>query len=185
MPQELPQPYHSMQIYRDESTLARIVSRLVVQALQLRQPALIMAVPSCNEKIIAGLAAEGVAVEKLRTSGDVQIADAQQILDRLLVNGMPDAQAFKSVVGGLLARLCQGREPCFPLIYTDMAGLLIGDDNTAAAIAMELLWNRLARHHQFSLTCGYTAAALSERVPSLEELQAICAHHNVVRSLPN
>ncbi len=174
-----------MQIYRDEATLARIVSRMMAQALQLHQPVLIIATPSSLEKIVAGIEAEGIPIEERRRSGDVHVLDSREMLDALLVNGMPDAGRFRSLVGALLTSICQGREPCFVVIYADMADLLVRADNTAGAIALELFWNRLARTHQFSLTCGYAAADVSQRIPTLEELQVICEQHNMIRSLPN
>src|SRR5688500_18013016 len=96
-----PHPYHSMQIYRDEATLARIVSRMMAQALQLHQPVLMIATASSREKILAGIEAEGIPIEERRRSGDVHVLDSREMLDALLVNGMPDAGRFRSLVGAL------------------------------------------------------------------------------------
>jgi hypothetical protein len=174
-----------MEIYRDEATLVPIVARMIVQALQIGQPALVITHPSISAKVVAELEAKGVSVDAHRSSGDLEILDARKLADDLLVDGMPDPARFKSVVGGILSKVCKGREFCFTVVYADMADLLVREGNTAAAVALEILWNRLSVDHQFSLTCGYAAAGLYRRVPTLEELKAICEQHNVVRPLPN
>ena len=40
----------------------------------------------------------------------------------------------------------------------DMADVIVRRDNTSAALSLEILWNRLATEHTFSLVCGYAVS---------------------------
>jgi hypothetical protein len=169
-----------MQIYKDEPALAAIVAQLVVQARRVGQPALVIATSSSRRKIDELLKAENIIVDDTGT-GDVEILDTHAILHDVMVNDRPDPGRFKEVVGSILEKLCRGRQACVPVIYADMASVLVNAGNTSAALSLEILWNRLAGNYTFSLLCGYAASALHEHVPTDKELQDICDQHNYVR----
>jgi hypothetical protein len=175
-----PHAYHHMQIYKDEVSLAAIVVRLVVQARRVGQPALVISTASNRRKIDEALKAENITVEGTEGAG-VEILDTHHVLQDILVDDRPDPGRFREVVGSILERLCRGREPCVPVIYADMADVLVSAGNTSAALSLEILWNRLAANYTFSLLCGYAASTMHERVPTDKELQEICDQHNYVR----
>ena len=179
-PSSLPERHHSMEIYQDEQSLATLVGRMIVQAVQLDQPALVIAVPSIRDKIVRRLHENGVDITKVRREFDVEFFDSQTFLNGILVNDVPSTDRFVSIVGTLLSDLRRPGRPSVVLIYADMAGLLLRRGNIRAALALEQLWNRLARDHAFSLICGYDE---SDRAPTMDDLQALCDEHTVVHRL--
>lgn len=174
-----PHPYHHMEIYKDETALAGIVARLALQARHVGQPMLIIATASNRRQIDAALKA--LAPEG--DTSDIEMLDSHQALQDILVDGRPDPLRFKEVIGTILTRLCENQRPCVPIVFADMVDVLVRSDNTSAALAMEILWNRLAADHTFSLLCGYTAANLHEHIPSDKELQEICDQHDYIRRM--
>jgi hypothetical protein len=170
-----------MHIYEDEGTLAALVARMAVESLDINQPVLVITSDPITGLIVRELERRGIDVAELQRNHRLEIVDAEVMLRYVLVGGLPDPNRFNERIRPLLQKLCAEREPCIPLIYTDLAGRLVKAGNTMAAVSMELLWNRLAQVHAFSLFCGYEAAELQRRVPSLEELQAICDQHNTVQ----
>jgi hypothetical protein len=59
-----------------------------------------------------------------------------------------------------------------------MVDVLWKRDQTAAAIRLEMLWNDLARSHQFGLLCGYAMGSFYKGSASDE----ICGAHSHVIS---
>jgi hypothetical protein len=168
-----------MQIYKDEATLAALVARVVLRARDVGQPAVVIASEPSRQKIVDALKAERVALDG-NAGGDVEILDAHHVLHDIMVGNRPDPARFRHVVGSMLARVCRGRQPCVSVVYSDMADVLVRQGNTSAALSLEILWNRLATEHTFSLVCGYAASDLHEPVPSVEQLQEICDQHNLI-----
>jgi hypothetical protein len=174
-----------MHIYEDEGTLASLVARMAVESLDINQPVLVIASEPITLRIVRELERHHLDVDELQRRERLAIVNSEAMLRDILLGGLPDPGRFTERVRPLLQKLCAGRDPCIPLICTDMAGRLVKAGNTTAAIGLEVLWNRLAQVHTFSLFCAYEAAELQRRVPSLEELQAICDQHNTVQPRPH
>lgn len=168
-----------MQIYKDEASLAAIVARLVAQARHVGQPALVIATASTRRKMQQALKAETNVLEGAE-AGAVEILDTHHVLRDIMVDDRADPHRFREVIGSILDRLCRGRRPCVPVIYADMAGVLVGAGNTSGALSLEILWNRLAGDYTFSLLCGYAVSGLHEQAPTDKQLQDICDQHNYV-----
>ena len=90
-----------------------------------------------------------------------------------MVGGKPDPLLFKSNVGDAIDRLCQGRTPCPIRAYGEMVDVLWKDGMSAAAIKLEMLWNRLANTHDFSLLCGYAMGNFYKDA----SIDDVCQHH--------
>jgi hypothetical protein len=172
-----PNPYHRMEIYDEERTLADIVSKLIVQARNLGQPALVIAAAPFRAALVEALRAQHIEVK--RQTSEIELLDSEDLLTDIMAGEVPDAARFKQIIGGALARLCAGRKPCVVVIYGDMADILVRAGNAPAALALERLWNQLAGEYTFSLVCGYSAGHFRPHVPTLQELQAICDEHNL------
>ncbi len=71
-----------------------------------------------------------------------------------MVNGQPDADFFKASASDALRKLARARQNTIRA-YGEMVDVLWKDGMSAAAIKLEMLWNRLANTHDFSLLCGY------------------------------
>jgi hypothetical protein len=81
--------------------------------------------------------------------------DADATLSALLVDGEPDRDLFRSVIGTLLSDLVS-RNPGGVAVYGEMVGLLWSRGRVSAAMRLEALWNELQRELPFSLLCGYS-----------------------------
>jgi len=75
-------------------------------------------------------------------------------LSSLLVNGEPDRDRFRSIIGTLLADVC-ARNPAGVAVYGEMVGILWSTGRVDAALRLEELWNELQHELPFSLLCGY------------------------------
>ena len=154
-----------MEIYEDPETIVRVLAQLVCQALSMELPALVMMKSSTQPLLSDALKSRGLDLEYLRAAGKADMRDSEAVLDRVMVDGAPDPSRFKEVIGEILHPLCQGRILCAPLIYSDLADMLVRAGTIPAALQLETFWNDIGRDYSFSLMCGYTVSPLDELVP--------------------
>jgi hypothetical protein len=162
---------HFVQFYESDDYLLQGVSGFIGSALVRGDAAVIAATRAHRDLIDAALSDLGLDVAGLRAEGRYVTFDAAEMLEKLLVGGMPDEQRFQEVVGGTLSRLEKpGRRI---RIFGEMVALLAEAGNRQAAIKLEDLWNDLAESHKFALYCAYPISADLDTT----SLGAVCRGH--------
>jgi hypothetical protein len=167
-----------VKFYNDEQSLGRTVAEFLAPGLLQREPAIIIATPEHRMLIAAALRQRGVNVTELERDGDLQILDADTILNRFMVGKEPDPIAFHATIGELIARACKDRQPCPVRAYGEMVNVLWQRANAEGAIRLEMLWNRVATQAQFSLLCGYAVGNFYKEVLTDPTFQTVCDQHN-------
>jgi anti-sigma regulatory factor (Ser/Thr protein kinase) len=108
----------------------------------------------------------------------VRFVDADTTLAQIMVDGVPEANRFKSVVGGLIDSAGGGRV----CVYGEMVQLLWEAGNVNAAVELESLWNDLGIDRDFSLYCAYRSDTVSGDTDARD---SICRLHSaLVGTLP-
>ena len=172
-------PYpHSVKFYNDDQSLGRTVGEFLAPGLRDGQPAIVIATPDHRAMIAAQLRERGLNVSQLERDGDLQMLDADAVLHRFMVGKEPDPVAFHATVDELIARACKGRPPCPVRAYGEMVDVLWKRANPEGAIRLEMLWNRVATHAQFSLLCGYAVGNFYKEVSTGPSFQTVCHQHN-------
>ena len=164
--------FHAVRFYEDDKSLCRIVSGFITEGLALEQPALVIATQPHIDAIVTNLTDASVNVEQLRKDGELLLIDARQTLASFMVNGRPDPDVFKASATRVLDQLGRGRAKTIRA-YGEMVDVLWKDGMTAAAIKLEMLWNRLANTHDFSLLCGYAMGQFYKDAT----VDDVCRHH--------
>ena len=138
-----------------------------------------IATPSHTKAILRALSDSGCNVQSLLRAGQLQTLDADKVLSSFMVGATLDPVLFKSNVGDVIERLCEDRKPCPIRAYGEMVDLLWQRRNADTAIRLEILWNQLASHYEFSLMCGYAVAQFFKetRDPRYAD---VCAQHSHV-----
>ena len=149
--------FHAVRFYEDEESLYRIVTDFVGDGLVAGQPAVVIATPVHGKEIARALQALAFDVSRLRASGDLLVLDADEMLSTFMRDGVPDPDAFRCHVGGVLKGATTGR-PITTAVraYGEMVDCLWKSDAAVAAVRLEVLWNQLADTCDFSLLCGYS-----------------------------
>jgi hypothetical protein len=78
----------------------------------------------------------------------------------------------------VITRVGRGRADCTIRIYGQMVDVLWQAGEHDAAIRLEMLWNRLANTHAFSLLCGYAMGPFYKSANFAD----ICSHHTHIVS---
>lgn len=167
---------HFVQFYESDAFLVGAVADFIGTALRAGNAGIVVATPSHRQGVEERLWAQGLDVAVIQARGRYVSLDAAETLSTFMVDGMPDPQRFARVIGGIIAQVAGKRHAG---IFGEMVALLAAEENLAAVIRLEELWNDLQRAHAFSLFCAYPIHQLGgETIGKL--LDDVCAQHSHV-----
>jgi len=157
---------HIVQTYQDRAFLAEAVAEYLGTGLRRGEAAIIIARPAHSEAFLQKLAGVG-------DPGQLVVLDAEQTLARFMVDGMPQWNAFREVIGGLIAQV----RLQYPAVraYGEMVDILWQEGQRDAAIRLEEYWNELTRLQTFSLFCAYAMDPLDPK--AYAGLENVCKAH--------
>ena len=162
---------HGVHFSRSHDHAVSAIVDLVDDAFAQGRPAIVVATGQHRRWIEADLHQRCIAFE-----GDTcRLLDADVTLSSLLVDGMPDRDRFRSIIGGLLADVC-ARNPGGVSVYGEMVGILWAQGDLVGAMRLEEYWNELQRELPFSLLCGYMIDGSSDHA----DLEPIRRSHTYV-----
>jgi hypothetical protein len=167
-------PYHAVRFYESDRALSRIVAEFLRDGLKTGNPGIVIAMPAQRAAIVRELATQSLDVAQLLRSDDLILLDAKDTLSVVMVDGKPDAAAFKRAIGRVITRASRGREHCTSRIYGQMVDVLWQRREHDAAIRLEMLWNQLATTRAFSLLCGYAVGFYNS--PTFADICALHTH---------
>jgi hypothetical protein len=168
--------YHAVRFYENKASLCRLVAEFLGEGLAIGQPALIIGTPEHRAAIADELRARDFDVERLEAAGELLLIDARTALASFMIDGVPDSNLFLARTTRSIELLCRGRRDCTIRAYGEMVDLLWKDGESTAAVQLEMLWNRLATTHDFSLLCGYAMGNFYKDA----SVGDICHHHTHV-----
>ena len=168
---------HAAKFYETELSLYATVAGFLSQALLARHPALLFATPTHTEAIEQRLTELLIDVPRARRAGDLVVLDAEDTLGTFMIGGHPDAELFEAHVGSILEQLLRGRKQAKARAYGEMVDVLWKQGLAEAAIELEILWNKLALKHSFSLLCGYSMGNFFKQA---EQFHEVCRQHSQI-----
>jgi hypothetical protein len=125
------------------------------------------------------LAAAGWDPEVLSEAGLLLTLEANETLALLFEDGELSATAFEHVVGGVIDRIAERFPERRIRAFGEMVDLLTARGEPDTAVALEGLWNTLAKTRRFSLLCGYRLDVFDRA--SQQMLPDVCSSHTHVR----
>lgn len=169
---------HLVQFYETPEFLYSAVSRFVGKGLADRDAIVVIATPGHRQGFARELAAQGFDVAAAETSGQLTLLDAAETLVKFMVDGLPDRQRFRKTIGGLIQKI-RRRYPTVRA-YGEMVDLLFAANNLQGTIALEELWNELAKTYSFTLLCGYRMGAFNDEAQDKAFHQVCHTHTHVI-----
>jgi hypothetical protein len=170
---------HIVYPYTDENLVSQAVCLFASAGLRQNEGVVLIMRKDHCEPILGRIKADGVDVEKRQSSGQLTCIVAEEMLPRFMVDGMPDANRFKSLIGPIINRsrasMSNGHQARVR-VFGEMVSLL-WEKNLPAATRLEEMWNEAIDTYSVSLMCTYTLCGNShEALPeTLVELHT----HNV------
>jgi hypothetical protein len=91
------------------------------------------------------------------------MCDAEELLSKFMVKGLPDPNLFVSSVSKRVRELKTARdEDQGVVVFGEMVSVLWDEGNKIGALALEGLWNDLLNETAFHLHCAYPRALFSQ-----------------------
>src|SRR5712692_3280757 len=168
---------HLVQFYEDEHFLYEAVTLFVAPGLKHGDGVIVIATRPHCAAFEKRLEAQGFDVQSIKAQGQLAMRDAADTLSQFMVRGIPDAEKFISVVGGLIDKM--GEQYSKIRIYGEMVDLLWAEGNLHGTIELEELWNGLAQTHCFTLLCGYGMGNFSQHLHG-NAFHKVCRTHSHV-----
>jgi len=167
---------HVVQLYRDERNLVDAVALFAGIALGKGEAVVLVATPPHVQAIEHRLEANGFCVDDVKHWGQLTVRDASEMLAGFMMNDMPDAVLFKTIIGSVLQKVAMVSRNGRVRVYGEMVNLL-WRENLAAAARLETLWNDVIQAHSISLFCAYHVdGAQGERRHFPSDLRAAHSH---------
>lgn len=165
--------HHAVQFYEEEDFLSERVAEFLAAGIRGGEPCVVIATAEHNAMFADRL--QSLSAD----TTNVRFFDARSTLESFLYRGMPDAERFENVIGGVLREV--GGPGGRVRAYGEMVDLLWRDGEPDAAIRLEELWNDLANRHTFSLLCAYPMANFYKEA-DCTQFERVCGTHNIVRA---
>src|SRR4051812_25586786 len=102
-------PRHLVQFYATDPFLVRVVADFLAEGLRAGEGALAIATGPHREAILEALSSRRVDAQRALLAGRLKLLDAEEVLQELLVNGLPDRVRFIVLVGGALREVSSGQ----------------------------------------------------------------------------
>jgi MEDS: MEthanogen/methylotroph, DcmR Sensory domain len=177
-----PAAEHAVQVYDDVSELARSVAAFLGAGFRTGEPAILIATRVHREPFARELSQRGWDPAQLERAGLLTCADAEEVLERFMDGELPSADRFEHVVGGLVDDV-GARYPRRTIrAFGEMVDVLWRRGSQEAAIALEELWNDLAKTRRFALLCGYHLDIFEPHVQR-EAIPEVVRTHSHVRTV--
>ncbi len=170
---------HFVHFYDDDRFAIENIGRLASRRMANGDSGIFVATPPHLETIEQTLSAASVDLSTLRAQGRHVTHDADATLSRFMEDGWPNQEKFFDCVGGIVSRAIERSSNQSVLIFGEMVAQLCAQNNSAAAIRLEYLWNLLAGKYKFALWCAYPMR-IFENAGGAEAMHLICAEHSLV-----
>jgi len=151
---EAPAGRHIAQLHKDRLSLTETVCEFAAAGLRRGDSVILIAAAFHTERYLHSLREGGLDPRELMDSDQLVVVDSQDLLGRFMRDGLPRWDDFQATLGPII-RSVQASGWGNTRVYGEMMSDLWRSRNTAAAIQLEMLWNRLARLYRFCLLCCY------------------------------
>ena len=164
---------HSVHFYENDDAFTDNLSEHIGSSLGSGAACVAFLSARHRELVAWRLNANGFDLERAVQTDRYIALDAQEMLDRFVVNGWPDEELFHVTIEPVLirARASLIDRSAAVMVFGEMVALLWVAGRPEPAIRLEQLWNRLARWHNFTLRCAYPLTCF--RDPSQEQLDEL------------
>jgi PAS domain S-box-containing protein len=149
-----------VQFYESDEYLVDTIVAFAAAGLAGGETVLIVATPPHWAAARAKLSAQCPNLARAEADGRLIQRDAAQLLQQFMAEPLPNAARFDAAVGELVRDSLKTGRPL--RAFGEMVALLWETGNRAGAVAVEELWNDLAREHAFALFCAYGIARFNQ-----------------------
>jgi DcmR-like sensory protein len=150
-----PRSDHAVQVYDQFDELLQSVVRYLGAGFAIGAPAVVIATDEHWRHFARELESRGWEPAVLEAQGLLVYREAEETLDALMDDDQPSAERFEETVGVLIEEVAARFPGQTIRAFGEMVDVLRRRGENQGAVALEELWNQLARSRPFALLCGY------------------------------
>ncbi len=166
---------HLVQIYGDEVSFMDALEGYVSSGLRKRESVILISTAAHLHELEKRLRANWLDVDRARWENRYVALLAQETLSLFMVDGMPSEALFTGAIAPLLERARNGGDRKVRA-FGEMVAILWAQGNRAAALALEVLWNKMQAEEEFPLFCAYPRCGFG--VDASASIQSVCSAHS-------
>jgi signal transduction histidine kinase len=170
---------HDVQFYESDVFLVAAVCDYFVEGLHSGHGCVAIATQRHRLAIARALARRGVDVPRARSSGQLQLLDAEKTLASFMVDDAVNEALFRDVVGRVFMEQSSPDSRLPVRAFGEMVNLLWQNGNHIAALELEALWNQMGADWNIELLCAYAISNFA-RSAHAERFEEICGQHSHV-----
>src|ERR1043165_4396011 len=160
---------HDVQFYDGEEFLFEAVASFLTDGLRAGQPLVVIATEAHRRGFLDQLRPIYHDIDDRLHGSDIVWLDARETLAAFMEGPTPNPELFEVTVGNVFEKVMADRSYLVVRAYGEMVDLLWKDGNIEGAIALEELWNGLARKYSFNLLCAYSMGNFFKEAHRSEE----------------
>jgi hypothetical protein len=165
---------HIAQFYGDEDVFIDTLVRYVDRGFMTGDGVIVIATRKHLRALEEKLSEFTIGLTTNRLTEAYITVDADDALDKFMVNNSPDEELFLQFVLGVMERAsARGRRV---RAFGEMVALLLARGNVAATIRLEHLWNKVCKAHALPLFCAYWKAGITKELST--SMAEVCAVHS-------
>jgi hypothetical protein len=169
---------HAVQFYQTDGHLLDLLTRFIGTALVTGDVGIVIATKAHRDGLAKRFKSRGLDVNVSREQGRFLALDAATTLSSVTIDGRPDQQLFRRVIGDMLRKVAPRGERRRISAFGEMVALLWADGKVEYALELEEMWNEMANEHSFCLCCAYPMSGFGNR--HVAPFMKICAQHSHV-----
>jgi hypothetical protein len=144
---------HLVQFYSETSRLLDTLEGFIASGLTGGEAVIVIATPPHLHALEARLQGRGIDLVAARNDNRYLPFGAQDVMDRFVVDGRPDAERFHAFLVPTLARARgAGRKV---RAFGEMVAVMWAAGNRDGAIELERVWSQVCERGQLTLLCAY------------------------------
>jgi hypothetical protein len=164
---------HHVEFYADEQGFVESLIGFVATGIIAGESVIVIAnkqhVATLNERLSRQFDLQWLQENKMYV-----IMDADETLEKLMVDGWPDAEKFQEVIKDTLIRARIASPVHAVRAFGEMAAILWKKGMSEATVQLETLWNELLQTLDFILYCAYPKNSFTQEGRGPAEL----IHHS-------
>ena len=146
---------HLVRPYADEAQLVDLVARFLGVGLVRGESIVMLAVDHHSSAVCDRLTEVGFHLAAAREKNQLHVYDARDMLDRLLLGGVPDRERFRRVIGGVLTQAAGGSRRRIR-VFGEMLDLCWRAGDIESALRLETFWNELQNERAVDVLVSYS-----------------------------